>query len=833
LFATVALQWRLWGWEVEDSAISFAYARSWAMGDGLLAQPGVERVEGFSNPLWVGILTLGYLAGLDPFGFTRWLGMLLGVGTVLAVYVAVRPLQKQLPLAPLAAAATAAVFAPNVIWAQSGLENSLFSFLLAAGCARVAVGGRGDVLGPFLFLLLALTRPEGIAYGLVAGCAVIATSSSWHAVAVRGTTWLLMLGVPFLASEGLRLWYFGQELPATFHAKLGNEQVDVLDAAGRGWRQLVSFAYETGSLVLVPLAVVGASGAIDWRWVTGLVSLGMLLLAWLMGPTLPVLALLLALPVLAFGRKLPIGLASSLLLVAVAFHLGTGGDWMRGYRWMSLVTVPGAMLVGVGIAELVERFDPIWIGRMRLPALLPFGICGGIALLPQIVYTWTYSALPETTPASVEQRLDHFLEVAARLQMDRRPRIVDHDMGGMLWFGGSLAWIRDARGLVDLPFALYGNEPAIVEHELFGERPFDFAHAHAATGVALRRIPAFRAQYIEIEPYGRGSRLHGGQFVARSLLLEPSWTGPQIPVEFAGGAALAGVEVPSPEVGPGSGVYLEVGLRRGKGRGVRLVAFLTDGRRVGVSWELPPAYDWVPVSKWREGEVFHGRFSLPIPENLPQGSYDLGLLVLDSSGVVLGAKKVGAGAVLPQVPVYARGEVRFPGLVKVVSREEMNRMALSDLSSAFHRANKRECEEAEHFWELALRHRTRSRDWRASNRPPVARAIATCWAERASVRSQEGEALLERVREIERARDWDPRERAVWVEAVGIASEAHERAVAAQDPVLRFRWAEAAVRADPRRSWDRRLAERARRTWMSMSRSPDAEGAEREEESEP
>ena len=37
---------------IEDSGISFAYAKHFAEGEGFVAYPGGERVEGFSNPLW-------------------------------------------------------------------------------------------------------------------------------------------------------------------------------------------------------------------------------------------------------------------------------------------------------------------------------------------------------------------------------------------------------------------------------------------------------------------------------------------------------------------------------------------------------------------------------------------------------------------------------------------------------------------------------------------------------------------------------------------------------------------------------------------------------------
>lgn len=809
--AAAALQIPLWGWEVEDAAIDLAYARNLAHGYGLVAQVGGERIEGFSNPLWVAVLAVTDRLGIDGFTSTRWLGLLFGVAAVPAVYAAMRPVAARLPGAPLAAAAAFALYAPQAIWAQSGLENALFSLLLAIGCARVAADDDLDALGPLAFLGVALTRPEGVMYGLIGAGAALASAVSWPSAARRLGMWILLFAVPVAGSELCRVLYFGQELPATFHAKLASPRP--LDGTSRGWTQLFAFARETGTVAVLPLAAVGASGATEWRWVSGLVCAALLGLAALTGSVWFVLLVLIGLPLAALGQKPQIVLAAALVCVGCAFHVGADGDWMRGYRWMAMVAVPGAMLVGAGIAEIAKRFDEVKI---------PIAIAASLAAIPQALYIAKYAREPEVSPAAVVERLDHWLSVARRLQLDRRIRIVDHDMGGMLFFGADRAFVRDTKGLVDLPFALYGPERSVVEHELFpgGVAAFDFAHAHGNTRAAIGGLPEFRAQFVEIEGYGRGHS-HKGQFVRRALFLDQGWDGPVMPITFAGGVRLHGVYSPSPEVGPGAGLYVELGVDRvGDGArpaAFRMLAFLTPvgGREIVASWDLPPAYDWVDVGAWRPGEVFHGRFSLPVPQDLAEGSYDLGLVVLDADGAVLPAQAATLPSVVPALPTYANGEVRIPGLVTIVSREEMGRLALADKAGALAAAAGDRCEDAERAWDLALRHRTRSADWRRANRPPVARAIAACFARRAGAGSFDGDDLLDRVHELERARAWDPTEPATWTNASRVGASAHGRAVATEDPIVRFQWAEAAVRADPRRSWDRRLAERTRRSWLN------------------
>ena len=67
-----------------------------------------------------------------------------------------------------------------------------------------------------------------------------------------------------------------------------------------------------------------------------------------------------------------------------------------------------------------------------------------------------------------------------------------------------------------------------------------------------------------------------------------------------------------------------------------MLAFLSDADGVHVSWSIPPGYDWYPPEKWQRDDIQYGRFSLALPEGLPEGTYDLGWVVLGTDGTVLG-----------------------------------------------------------------------------------------------------------------------------------------------------------------------------------------------------
>ena len=58
----------IWAWQLrwlsDDAFISFRYARNWVDGHGLVFNHG-ERVEGYTNFLWVAMLAIPNLIGLD------------------------------------------------------------------------------------------------------------------------------------------------------------------------------------------------------------------------------------------------------------------------------------------------------------------------------------------------------------------------------------------------------------------------------------------------------------------------------------------------------------------------------------------------------------------------------------------------------------------------------------------------------------------------------------------------------------------------------------------------------------------------------------------------
>ncbi len=315
----------------DDAFIYFRYAHQLAAGHGPLWNPGAAPVEGYSSPLWLGLLSLGALGDLDLVLWSKQLGLLFAALAVLGTGVLARRLG-----AGLAAAGGAACLAATShglhYWAPAGLETALYAALFVWSCAglarplEAAPSQRPPALGWLLPLaLLGLGRPEAPLLLLLALAAGALLRGA------RGLPiWLAgLLLLPTATWLGFRLAYYGMPLPNTFYAK----------AAGPALSQLKDGLAYGGWLLPGWLLLLGAAA---WR-------------ARLAGAAL------------RGGLGIPL-LGGALLLIVV----GGGGDWMRFQRLL----VPSLLVFFACGAALASRES--W--RSGLPALAAL-----LAMAPALV----------------------------------------------------------------------------------------------------------------------------------------------------------------------------------------------------------------------------------------------------------------------------------------------------------------------------------------------------------------------------------------------------------------------------------------------------------------
>jgi hypothetical protein len=829
-----------WGWTIDDAAICYAYARNLATGEGLVPWPGGERIEAISDPTWVALLAVLYRLGLDGFAAAKPLAMALGVGTLWLVWRlagrALRDLGHRGPgalIAPMALC-TSAQFA---IWSASGLENSLFCLLLAAAIHRTVreldAEHPGFPASAVLWLLLCWTRPEGVLYAAV-GAAVYAAGTRAHGLRPTAA-FAATLAVPLALSEVARIAYFAWPLPNTFYAKIASRGVAPLDWDSRGWWQLRDWADRLWHGYFAPLYVLGLAGADRRRAAVGLAVAGALALAllwpgtealraWRLWPDLAApdawvkLRLLafvaagLALPLLARGAPVRL-LCGGSVVAGLAFSLVANGDWMGAYRFMSLVAPCLAVLFAVGLTVVLDalaapsrEWGPAsWLG-------FAFGV--GLAVPPNLSQTRDHAGWNKNeTTASVKQRVDHTEAVRRRTFWEEPVTNLDVDQGAHLWWVPDRVEI-DMAMLVDIPMARhwYQQRDFIREH-VFTEHSPTFAHVGGwwAQHSGLRRYDAFEERYFELPPYVdlRFDAPFPNVFARRDLVVAgPGPPAPPDRVVFDWDIALDGVRQPAPWTAGQPG-YLEAPFvilaPRAPGTEVEVVAFLARDGRVAASFDLPMGYGLLPMHEWRPGEVFRGRHAVPLPDGLPPGRYDLGFLLRGPRGYVIPAEVLPAGA-LTDPPVYARGEVRLPGAIELVDAAAHRARTDAARAATLDAAERGACAAAEEAWVVLKRHRPTDEAWHAAERPAAARALADCWAGRASAAADPVDALAR----AHRWDHWSPVLRDAGAPVAARLLEEGRRARAEEDWDTAYRRFADLLRFQPWRAWARRWAEEAR-----------------------
>jgi hypothetical protein len=241
----------------DDAFISFRYLANWLSGDGLVFNPG-ERVEGYTNFLWIVILALPSMIGIELETAAPGLGIISSVVLVVAVFLCGRISreEKQISWSWLIAPLFLVLMRTFNIWATGGLETRFFSMLVFVGAlfafkAIERPHGFYWVVAGAVFAVAELTRPEGLLFFAVAAALV-----SLGRIAVKKPfitkNDLLGLGVFFLivgSHYSGRYLYYSLWFPNTFYAKVGGSRFDL------GFLYLGIFGLEYAFYFwLVPLA---------------------------------------------------------------------------------------------------------------------------------------------------------------------------------------------------------------------------------------------------------------------------------------------------------------------------------------------------------------------------------------------------------------------------------------------------------------------------------------------------------------------------------------------------------------------------------------------------
>lgn len=455
------------------------YARRLAEGQGLTWTAG-ERVEGYTDLLWVLLIALAKLLGRDPIASARALDFFGALSAIVLVCLDPKPLRLVLARV-FSGGLMLASLAPLAVWAIGGLEHGfmagvIVAALLSLSRALACEAKRRELLVAGALLgALALLRADGIVLVTAAGLGALVAKGRPRRPALLNIA--LTFSVPFgllVLQHAFRLAYYHELVPNTALVKVSFSHARLLV----GWEHVVNGYRPVWPLVVLAAAALltGASRLRKERWLPAL----------------------------------------SMTLVWSAYLACVGGDIFPGWRQLLLGLVPIAVLLAEGTQAASER----WSRGEAVAAAV---------VLPALLHTWKrQSADPENQRAVTERwELDGYAVGGALRDAfgEQRP-LLAVDAAGALPYWSELPSL-DMLGLNDAYLPRHPPErfgSGGIGHELgdgryvWQRRPDIIAFNNAAgareprflSGRQLLSMPEFRRSYQLLRVQGaRGNRAVG------------------------------------------------------------------------------------------------------------------------------------------------------------------------------------------------------------------------------------------------------------------------------------------------------------------------------------
>jgi hypothetical protein len=242
----------------DDAMISMQYARNLAHGHGLVWNAGGERVEGFSNPLWVVYMAFFHLFPIASSKISLALqvsGVAFQAANLIIVWrIASRYLEGY--LAPLLAVFLTGFYFHLNNWAFQGMEVGLLTLLLSAAIYLTFRSWDRKIFSAWPYVLLMIGTLVRI--DMVVPLALLAAFSAWKDTKNRKThlVWGFgLLAISVIGQTLLRLWYYGEWLPNTYYLKVLG--IPLGDRIQRGLSVFGDFIWSSGwFLMVLPLILL-------------------------------------------------------------------------------------------------------------------------------------------------------------------------------------------------------------------------------------------------------------------------------------------------------------------------------------------------------------------------------------------------------------------------------------------------------------------------------------------------------------------------------------------------------------------------------------------------
>jgi hypothetical protein len=251
----------------DDALISLRYLKRFLHGEGLTWTTG-RPVEGYSNLLWILLLAIPGLFGVDLIAAARILGIACSILVVISL-LSWSPRSRASKQAVWIALVSGLLFyclaAPTAVWAIGGLEQPLYACLIGATISLgFSILESGELEWKKIFAvslalgLLCLTRPDGAIFTVAV---LLALVFGWGISESRRRlrALLVLVSLPLLCYGGqtaFRLFYYGALVANTALVKIAPSRYHLSEGVRyvfSGFNSLAPFSYIAVFYLLVSL----------------------------------------------------------------------------------------------------------------------------------------------------------------------------------------------------------------------------------------------------------------------------------------------------------------------------------------------------------------------------------------------------------------------------------------------------------------------------------------------------------------------------------------------------------------------------------------------------
>lgn len=209
---------------LDDAMISMKYAKNIAQGAGPVWNAGGERVEGFTNPLWTGIMVIPHLLKLNPNNaslFMQYLALLLLALNAYFVFRAGLRIFNNEGIYAAAAALLTAFYFPLNRWGLMGMEVSLIILLMTIAVYYAAAAleeGRFTAVPYVIGIILIYTRIDAVLFlAVITAYMGLSRGQDRKKHIIYGA---VSLAAALIPQTIFRLAYYGDILPNTYYLKM-------------------------------------------------------------------------------------------------------------------------------------------------------------------------------------------------------------------------------------------------------------------------------------------------------------------------------------------------------------------------------------------------------------------------------------------------------------------------------------------------------------------------------------------------------------------------------------------------------------------------------------